>query len=283
MGEEETVTFGKDTLYGILIVMLAGLLVVSVFTQGFGVVKADSPVVNLTCPNTQTNSTQTNTTATKPALPSLTVGVGSYPALGSTSAPVTLVQFSEFQCPYCARLYQQTEVKLKTNYMDTGKLKMYFRDYPLPPQYHPQAAYAAVAARCADDQDKFWEMHHKLFNTQSDWSGNANASELFKGYAIALGMDNATFSGCYDNQSHLMEISIDLQDGQELGVGGTPSNFIIIPKTKISDDDMRSAVEDVNSQYGGVELYEDGTDYTILIPGAYPYEVFDAILSAVDY
>jgi len=282
LGEEDTVTLGKDMLYGILVVLLAGLLVVSVFTQGFGVVKAECPTVNLTCPTT--NDTLKNDTPAKTALPSITVGTGSYPALGSASAPVIMVEFSEFQCPYCARLYQQTETKLKTNYMDTGKLKMYFRDYPLPPQYHPQAALAAVAARCANDQNEFWDMHHKLFDTQQSWSGNANASDLFKGYAIELGMDNATFSGCLDNQSHLMEISTDLTDGQNLGVGGTPNSFIIVPKSKISEDDAKDVVDEINTQYGGgITLYEDSSDYTFLVPGAYPYEVFDMILSEVDY
>ncbi len=290
MGDNDSITLGKDTLYGILIVVLAGLLVVSVFTQGFGLVKAECPVIaDTTQPagtaqQADTSQTADTTDTTEPALPQLTIDVGTYPPLGDESATVAMVEFSEFQCPYCARIYQQTEAQLKTNYIDAGKLKLYFRDYPLPPQYHPQAGIAAIAARCANDQGKFWEMHHKLFDTQGSWSGNSDADSLFKQYAVELGLDNTTFSDCYDNQSHVEEIAADLATGQSYGVGGTPSSFLIIPKSKMSEDDAKGVVASLNSEYGGaLELYENSDEYTILIPGAYPYEVFDAVLSKVDY
>jgi protein-disulfide isomerase len=283
LADEDSITLGKDALYGILIVILAGLLVVSVFTQGFGIMKTQCPSTVPTVINT-TNTTQQANVTKNTSLSTLTVDFGSYPARGNTSAPVAMVEFSEFQCPYCERLYTQTESLLKTNYIDKGKLKLYYRDYPLPPQYHPQAGLAAIAGRCANDQSKFWEMHDKLFDTRSNWSGNNNASDMFKGYAIGLGLNNSTFSNCLDNQSHISEISADLSAGQNYGVTGTPNSFIIIPKSKISEDDARDVVKSVNDQYGeALVLYENNNEYTILIPGAFPYSVFDAILSEVDY
>ena len=295
MGDESSITIGKDALYGIAILVLAGLVVLSVFTQGFGIVKADCPVpTNVTeCPDTTqpANDSENDTTDTsEPQLVQLTVESGDYPALGDENAPVTMVEFSEFQCPYCERHYSQTELQLKTAYIDNGKLKFYFRDYPLPPQYHPQAGFAAIAARCANEQGKFWEMHHKLFDTRDSWSGNAEADSLFKGYAAELGLDNETFNSCYDNQSYVEEISADLEEGRSyayiLGQQGlgTPSNFLIIPKSKISEQDLRDIVSSINEEYGeGVRLLEDDNDYTVFIPGAYPYSLFDAVLSAVNY
>ncbi len=287
MSDEGSFTIGKDTMYGSIIVVLAGLLVLSVFTQGFGVVKADCPTINSTdCPEvSQENDTSvgTDTGTDEVELPELKVEFGSYPPLGDENAPVAMVEFSEFQCPYCARLYSETETKLKTNYMDNGKLKLYFRDFPLPPEYHPQAGATAIAARCADEQGKFWEMHHKLFDTRDSWSGNSEADLLFKQYAIELGMDNETFSSCYDNQSHTDEIVADLNAGYAAGVGGTPSSFLIIPKSRISGEDVTAVVASLNDEYGNLGLFEDENDYLVFIPGAYPYDVFDAVLSAVNY
>ena len=296
---EESITIGKDAIYSIVIVLLAGLLVVSIFTQGFGIVKAECPDgVNATeCPETpqaDTNSGENNTETSEPELPQLTVEFGSYPPLGDESAPVAMVEFTEFQCPYCARHYSQTEAQLKINYIDSGKLKLYFRDYPLPPQYHPQAGIAAIAGRCANDQGKFWEMHDKLFDTRELWSGNSEADSLFKEYAIELGLDNETFSSCYDNQSHAEEIVADLEAGQSYGVGGTPASFLIIPKSKVDAQSFESACDSLNEEYKYQDsytgewvypfvLHEDANDYTILVSGAYPYTVFDAFLSEVNY
>lgn len=285
---EESITIGKNAICGIIIVLLAGLLVVSIFTQGFGIVKADCPdVVNVTdCPDT-TPPVEDNTTE-QPALPQITVEFGSYPPLGDENAPVALVQFSDYQCPYCARLYSQGEAQLKTSYVAEGKLKLYFRDYPL--YFHQWAGYAAVAATCADEQGKFWEMHGKLFESQGEWSASdVNASMLFKGYAVELGMDNETFNTCYDNQTHVEKIIADMTEGQSyayvLGKEGlgTPSNFLIIPKSKVNGDDLKAVVASINDEGGTLVLLENENEYTVLVPGAYSYNVFDAVLSTVDY
>lgn len=96
-----------------------------------------------------------------------TVGVGNLPALGSNNAKVTMVEFSDYQCPFCERHFTQTEPQLKKEYVDTGKVKFYYRDFPLS-QIHPGAQKGAEAARCAGDQGKYWEYHDSLFKNQQN-------------------------------------------------------------------------------------------------------------------
>lgn len=96
----------------------------------------------------------------------VTVGNGDLPPLGQTSAKVTLVEFSDYQCPFCARHFSQTEPQLIKEYIDTGKVKFYYRDFPLS-QIHPGAQKAAEAARCAGDQGKYWEYHDLVFQNQT--------------------------------------------------------------------------------------------------------------------
>jgi protein-disulfide isomerase len=269
-------------LYGGAIVVLACLLMVSVFTQGFGLVKAQPPACPV-CNSTQPAQPAQPTQPTQPTTPALTVGVGKLPMLGKASAPVTIVQFSDFQCPYCAKLYTGAETQVRTAYVDTGKVKMYFRDFPLG--FHPNAMPAAIAASCAAEQGKFWEMHDKLFANQATWSGLPEANATFKAYANDIGLNSAAFAACYDTQKPQAAIAADEAEGQGYGVGGTPASFIIVPKSKISGTAMKAAVDALIAQYGAgtLTLYENANEYTVLIPGAFPYETFDGILSKVTY
>lgn len=95
-----------------------------------------------------------------------TVGLGSLSLLGQESAKVTIVEFSDYQCPFCSRFYSQTLSELKREYINTGKVKLYYRDYPLT-QIHIGAQKAAEAARCASNQGKYWEYHNLLFENQN--------------------------------------------------------------------------------------------------------------------
>lgn len=94
------------------------------------------------------------------------VGVGDLPIMGNANAKLTLVEFSDYQCPFCGRHFTQTEGQLKKDYIDTGKVKFYYRDFPLS-QIHPGAQKAAEAARCAGDQGKYWEYHDLVFQNQT--------------------------------------------------------------------------------------------------------------------
>ncbi len=280
---KDSITLSKDLVYGLVIAVFAGLLVLSVFTQGFGLM---GPKTNGTvcapCPScTTTNGTITKPTAPQ-ALQQITVTPGRTAPLGQTTAPVTIVEFSDFQCPYCARLYTQGFASVKSNYVSTGKVKVYFRDYPLP--FHPNALPAAMASRCANDQGKFWEMHNMLFENQAAWSALGSSKPTFEGYAVSLGMNNATFSNCLETNAHSADITLDQAEAQNFGVEGTPASFIVIPKSKVDGTVLKSAVDSINAQLqGNLVIFENANEYTVLIPGAYPYQAFDAVLKVVRY
>lgn len=282
MSDKDNVTIGKDMLYGGAIVVLACLIMVSVFTQGFGLVKTPPTI----CPVCNTTNTGNTTQPTQPAeqpLQQLTVAPGKMPVLGQASAPVTIVEFSDYQCPYCSRLCSGAEEQLKQTYVKQGKVKIYFRNFPL--SFHQYSMPAAIAAECANAQGKFWEMHDKLFASQAAWSASSDAATVFKGYAVELGLNNATFTACFDGQTPAAAISADMADAQTYGVQGTPASFIIVPKAKISAKAMKDAVSALNAQYGAgaLTLFENANDYTVLVPGAFPYEAFDGVLSKVTY
>ncbi|MFH1276388.1 MAG: thioredoxin domain-containing protein [Candidatus Woesearchaeota archaeon] len=138
---------------------------------------------------------------------------------GNPNAPVTIVEFSDYECPFCGRFYSQTYGQLKAKYIDTGKVKLVFRDFPL--SFHAQAQKAAEAAECAGEQDKYYEMHDLLF--EKGVSGGVNA---FKSYAAELGLDTTAFNTCLDSGQMASEIRKDFSDGSRAGVKGTPAFFI---------------------------------------------------------
>ncbi|MBI4176699.1 MAG: DsbA family protein, partial [Candidatus Aenigmarchaeota archaeon] len=142
------------------------------------------------------------------------------PAAGPADAKVTLIEFSDFQCPFCGRFYEQTLSQIKSNYVDTGKIRFVYRDFPLD-SIHPQAKPAALAAECADEQGKFWEYHNKLFENQGSLSDS-----YYKQLAADLGLDTGQFNTCVDSGKYASEVDKDFQDGAAAGVSGTPTVFV---------------------------------------------------------
>jgi protein-disulfide isomerase len=138
------------------------------------------------------------------------------PARGPENAPVTIVEFSDFQCPYCGREVPVIE-RLMKEY--DGKLRLVFRHYPL--DFHPFAEKAAEAGACAHDQGKFWELHDKMFTNQ----GRLAIDDL-KGYAKSLGMDATKFDKCLDSGEKKTMVEEDVKAGSAAGVNGTPAFFI---------------------------------------------------------
>ncbi len=137
---------------------------------------------------------------------------------GSPDAPVTIIEFSDFQCPFCTRFYQNTLPQIQQQYIDTGKVKFVYRDFPL--SFHQDAQKAAEAAECAGEQGKYFEMHDKLFDTEA-----LDVTSL-KQHAVDLGLDTDEFNDCLDNDEMAAEVQKDFQDGQQAGVSGTPAFFI---------------------------------------------------------
>jgi protein-disulfide isomerase len=116
---------------------------------------------------------------------------------------------------------------LKTDYVDTGKIKFLYRHYPLT-AIHPNAMKAAIASECANDQDKFWEYHDKLFTSQDEWASLAAqaASDKLKEYAAGLGLNAGNFNSCLDSDKFKDKVDEDLADGTKAGVNGTPATFV---------------------------------------------------------
>lgn len=142
------------------------------------------------------------------------------PVLGSPDAPVTVVEFSDFQCPFCEKFFQTVEPRLKEEYIKTGKVRFVYRDFPIS-SIHEYAQKAAEAAECADEQDKFWIYHDRVFTEQA----NLNFESL-KRWAADIGLDTAKFNQCLDSGKYASEVGSDLADGQKAGVAGTPGTFI---------------------------------------------------------
>lgn len=190
---------------------------------------AKSPIAAPTVPTPPSPPSPPGTPPTPPPAPAATRNASELidddPFLGDKDAPLTIVEWSDYQCPFCGRFRSQTLDQIKSQYIDTGKVKFVYRDFPLD-SIHPNARPAAIAAECAHDQDKFWEYHDKLFADLSAWGSNPAANDVFKGYAKDLGLDESEFGDCVDSRKYDAEVSKDLSDGSANGISGTPG-FIV--------------------------------------------------------
>ncbi|MFQ5945764.1 MAG: DsbA family protein, partial [Anaerolineae bacterium] len=119
------------------------------------------------------------------------------PAKGAADAPVTIVEFSDFQCPACGAFAATVLPTLEAAYVDTGQVRIIFRDFPLI--QHEQAGLAAQAGACSHEQGLFWQMHDLIFARQTEWAGQTNAADLFRGYASLVGLDVDAFGACLDS------------------------------------------------------------------------------------
>ena len=150
--------------------------------------------------------------------------------LGDENAPVTIIEFSDYQCPFCRKFWQDTLPSIKKDYIDTGKVKLVYRDFPLG--FHPMAIPSAQAANCAREtggDSAYFKMHDKIFAEQNKLDGGSVSStvqfttEDIKKWAKDIGYD---IGSCLDSDKYASEIQKDQQDGQSYGVQGTPAFFI---------------------------------------------------------
>jgi protein-disulfide isomerase len=185
----------------------------------------------------------------QPNIP-LEISADNDPIIGNPDAPITIIEFSDFQCPFCARFHIQTLPTIMEEYIEKGDVKLVFRDFPLQ-NIHPNAVPASVAAECANEQRKFKEMHDILFEKQNEWSNleTVYAIELFNQYSEQINLEQEQFSSCLSTAKYVKEIQNDLDDGRTYGVTGTPGFFI------------------GNQQIGFVEL-----------KGAQPFESFKNVI-----
>lgn len=140
------------------------------------------------------------------------------PVKGNANAPVTIIEFSEFQCPFCGRFARDTLPSIQKDYIDTGKVKIVYRDFIV----HSTSRSAQIASECADEQGKYWEYHDLLFENQD----KVVDVENLKQFASDIGLNTATFNSCLDSEKYGSEVDSDTSYGRSVGVTGTPSFFI---------------------------------------------------------
>lgn len=149
-----------------------------------------------------------------------------FPFRGDPDAPITMVEFSDFECPFCARYFVQTEPAINESYVKTGQVRVIFRDFPLE-ELHPNAPAAHRASLCVAEQGaaQYWEMHAKLFQTQTEWSNSLDPLPVFARLAEEAGADPAAYEACMAEAETTKQPLIDagLADGQAEGISGTPS------------------------------------------------------------
>jgi len=171
--------------------------------------------------------------------------------IGQPGAPVKLVIFADYTCPYCGQWAAQVQPRLVQDYVNAGKLQIVYYDFPLGSEGEHQYSFlAARAARCAGEQGKFWEMHDYLFGRQSEWSFAASTPvKTFEGYARALGVDQAKFDACLESERFADVVTANHLLGERLGVNSTPT--VIINEKKIDDPIKYDVLQQVIAQSGG--------------------------------
>lgn len=170
------------------------------------------------------------------------------PILGSKNAPITIIEFGDYQCFYCNRFYHEIEPDIVKNYIETGKVRMVFKDFTIIGQ---DSVNAAHAAHCAQEQNKFWEYHDTLYN---NWAGENTgwaSSKNLLNFANQTGLDIDKFSQCMNQSKYISTVQGSVSDAKDLGLTGTPDFFIIAPDNSVTK-----------------------------VVGAQPYDVFDKIFKS---
>ncbi len=180
--------------------------------------------------------------------------IDGYPSKGKRSAKLILIEFTDYQCPFCGRHFQQTSPQIERDYINTGRVRYIVRDFPIE-SIHKDALKAAEAAHCAGEQGQYWQMHDRLFSGQ-----NALTGDNLSAHAGALGLDVQGFKRCLDSNKYAMKIRQDLLEAQKVGIRATPSFLLGVAEP-------------------------DGSRVKVvkMIAGAHPYAVFkeaiDSLLS----
>jgi protein-disulfide isomerase len=160
---------------------------------------------------------------------------------GNPKAPVTLIEYSDYTCGYCAKFFRDTWPRLREKYVDTGKVRLLYRDYPRDPD--GPAMTAAIAARCAGDQGRYWDMHDRLFAGRIEM-------DVLQAHARTIGLNQPAFAACLRDAPHRQAILQDKADGMRIGFVGTPG-FVLL------------------------RTGQEGKEKPVGLPGAFPADVFE--------
>ena len=179
----------------------------------------------------------------EPPHPPPTMSVDGKPFRGAPAAPIAIIEYADFECSFCGQFMREVYPQIIENYIQKGKVKYVYRDLPMP--NHTHAMPAARAARCADEQGKFWEMHESLFANQEALEKRDIANR-----ALALGLDTNRFADCVASEKHADEIRKDALEAQKMGIEGTPTFLLGVAEPN-----------------GDVRIEQT-------LVGSYPYEIF---------
>ncbi len=217
-------TIPGSTITGAVIISLS-LLVSGGVIQIKGITaKTTTPTVTA-----QASSVPTQAIAPQPAEDTSPkqVSVDDDPVLGDKNAPITLIEFSDYECPFCKRHYDQVYGQIKKDYIDTGKVKLVYRDFPL--SFHdPMATTEAIAANCAREQGgdvAYFKIHDEMFK-QTTSNGNGLSKDKIYTISTSLGLNTDNLKSCVESEKFKDEVTKDIADGSASGVSGTPGFFI---------------------------------------------------------
>ncbi len=197
-------------------ILIAGVMIAGAVVYAFGRVSPANPGQNnvvAAAPNGQLAAVAA-------------AGAGRDVILGDPKAPVTIIEYGDYQCPFCARFFSDTEPLIRAAYVNTGKARMVYRNFPF---LGPESTDSAEAAECAKDQQKFWAFHDGLYAAEkldaTEGNGNLNRS-LFIKIAGNVGMDTAAFTSCFDSKKYAAIVDQEVTDAKNAGVDSTPTFFI---------------------------------------------------------
>jgi protein-disulfide isomerase len=140
---------------------------------------------------------------------------------GSATAPVEITEYADYQCPFCQTFATLQMPTIEERLINTGRLRWRYRDFPL--DQHPFALLASHSAACADEQGKYWDQHHRIYEGQGEWSASGNAAPIFRTYAGAAGVDLGRYDVCMRSGKYAGRIQADKNSGIALGVSSTPT------------------------------------------------------------
>lgn len=170
-------------------------------------------------------------------------------SIGNPDAPVTVREFGDYQCPACGA-FEPTAKRIRKEYVTSGKIRFIFFDFPLAMHQHAQAA--AIAARCAARQDKFWPYHNRLYHTQSKWAESSDASSMFLDLGVETGLDTGKLKACMKNKTPLPTINKERDAGQSVRLRATPT--VLVGNTEFvggpSYDTLKKAIDDALASAG---------------------------------
>ncbi len=206
--------------------VLVVLLIVASFLLGMLVTKVqylESGAVTGTPSQAQAGAQQQQPANAAQPGAKVDVTAGNLPAQGDPNAKVKVVEFADFQCPFCEQWFTTVEASLIKDYVKTGKVTFSFRDYAFLGQ---ESTYAAEAARCANDQGKYWDFHDYLYSHQGQENSGAFAKDKLEGFAATMGLDTTTFNSCLESDKYAQAVKDDTTAGQKASVNGTPTVYV---------------------------------------------------------